>query len=203
MTSVSIVNCECEMCHKPLYRKQSYIKKTGHITCSYECSYKLRSILYSGDGNPQYGCRGNRSTKYIGETIVRHGYMKTICADHPYADGANRVLTHRLIAEKYLLDDLNSFKYNGKMYLHIDYCVHHIDFDRLNNDIHNLCVLRKSDHSAMHMSFKTIIRDERGRIKTVEFNFDKNSKTSIISEFYKYIQTHSIYYHMLDSMNIM
>lgn len=195
-------NCECAVCHKPLYRKPCYIAKTKNITCSYKCCYELKKITYKGENNPQYGNKGNRCPGFVGEKRISHGYQKIYYPDHPYKDEAGRVLEHRAIAEKYLLDDINSIEINGKKYLNIEYAVHHIDFNKLNNNIDNLCVMKKNDHSAMHIFFKTIIRGEKGRIKTVKYNFDINSKDETTKAFNNYIQTHDIYYHTINNINI-
>lgn len=48
-----------------------------------------------------------------------------------------------MVAEKYLLTEENSIEINGQKYLSPDYDVHHIDFNRLNNDKNNLYVLKK------------------------------------------------------------
>lgn len=194
-------NCECAICHKLLYRKPSYIKKTKNITCSYKCSNELRKTTYVGENNPQYGRKGNLSAAFAGEKIKSHGYWKLYKPDHPY-NKRNRVLEHRIIAEEYLLDSINSIDIDGKKYLKPEYAVHHIDFDKLNNNINNLCVMKKDDHSAMHISFKTIIRGDKGKIKTVKYNFDINNKNEIKKAFDNYLDNHDIYYHTINKVNI-
>ena len=194
-------NCECVICHKLLYRPPSYIEKTKNITCSYKCSNELRKTTYIGERNPQYGRKGNLSAVFVGEKTKSHGYWRLYKPDHPYSEG-NRVLEHRIIAEEYLLDSINSIDIDGKKYLKPEYAVHHIDFDKLNNHINNLCVMKKDDHSAMHISFKTIIRGDKGRIKTVKYNFDINNKNEVKEAFDNYLNNHNIYYHMINKINI-
>lgn len=192
-------NCECVVCHKPLHRYPKYILKTKNITCSYECSYKLKKLTMSGENNHQYGHKGELAPSFKGEKRISHGYQVVYKPEHPFSK-ENHIREHRLIAEKYLLDDYNSVEINGQKYLRPEFVVHHIDFDKLNNDIINLCVMKKDDHSAMHISFKTIIRDELGRIKNVKKNF--NTKEEAINEFYKYINNTDIYYHINNQINI-
>jgi hypothetical protein len=189
------------VCGKLFHRKPSYIEKTKNITCSYECSYKLRKITYAGKNNPQYGRKGELSTNFVGEKRKSHGYWEIYNPNHPYNEG-NRVLEHRLIAEEYLLDNINSINIDGKKYLKPEFVVHHIDFDKLNNNINNLCVMKKDDHSAMHISFKTIIRGDKGRIKDVKYDFDINNKNEIKEIFNNYLNDHDIYYHTIDKINI-
>lgn len=62
-----------------------------------------------------------------------------------------QVREHRFIMEKFLGRKL--FK---------DEVVHHVDGNGLNNDISNLRLLSKSDHSKLHC--KEIKRDSRGRL---------------------------------------
>ena len=192
------LNCKCMICGKLFHRKPSYIEKTKNITCSYECSYKLRKITYAGKNNPQYGRKGELSPSFKGE-FIRHGYEEEYKPNHPYNIN-NYVRKHRLIAEQYLLDDYNSINIEGNKYLLPDFVVHHIDFDKLNNKLENLCVMLKKDHSAMHISLRTIIRNDDGTIKTVKDKY--NSKKEIINAFYDYIKNNNIYYHTNNKMNI-
>lgn len=77
------------------------------------------------------------------------------------------VFEHRLVAEKYLLNDLNSVDVNGKRYLSKDYSVHHMDMNRLNNAVDNLVVMRKEQHSRLHNFLRKTIKDKKtGRIET-------------------------------------
>lgn len=192
------LNCKCVVCGKELHRKPSYIKKTKNITCSYECSNKLRKITYAGKNNPQYGRRGELSSKFK-KKIIRHGYEEEYKPNHPF-NKDKHVRKHRLIAEQYLLDDYNTIVINDNKYLLPDFIVHHIDSDKLNNNIDNLCVMLKKDHSAMHISFRTIIRNDDGTIKTVEDKY--KSKEEIVKAFYDYINNNNIYYHCIKRVNI-
>ena len=49
---------------KKVYRKPYIQKKNKHVTCSYECSNKLKSIIYRGEGNHQYGLKGNLNASW-------------------------------------------------------------------------------------------------------------------------------------------
>ena len=70
--------------------------------------------------------------------------------EHPFADSRGFVCEHRLIAEKYLLNNNNAIIIDGKKYLSSSFVVHHIDFNRLNNNKENLMVMKANDHKTMH-----------------------------------------------------
>ena len=61
---------------------------------------------------------------------------------------------HRLVAEKYLLNETNSVEINGERYLKPEYDVHHKNFDKLDNRVENLEVLTRSDHLKLHHKLK-------------------------------------------------
>lgn len=164
-------SCFCKICNKPLFHKPSRIKKSKNgITCSRECAGKLKSILYKGEGNHQYGLKGELNSSHIKGEIIRDGYKYTHTLDHPLRTANDRIRSHRLIAERELMVDEQSILIDGKKYLDPKLEVHHKDGDRLNNDISNLVILTKGEHMKIHRKNKTIIRDELGRITGVETN---------------------------------
>lgn len=75
------------------------------------------------------------------------------CENHPFAVN-NFVKEHRLIAEKYLLNDNNSIIIDGKKYLSPNFNIHHIDFNKLNNKKENLLILSRSEHIRLHNKLK-------------------------------------------------
>ena len=74
-----------------------------------------------------------------GKGITSHGYVKVFFPEHPYASAAGYVYEHRLIVERHL-----------KRYLKPSEVVHHIDFNKQNNDINNLLVLTNKIHVKLH-----------------------------------------------------
>ena len=82
--------------------------------------------------------------------IIKHGYRLIKCIDHPFANSRGYVNEHRLVAEQYLLNDNNSIVINNMKYLSPNFVVHHIDFNRLNNNPKNLIVMTISEHKTMH-----------------------------------------------------
>ena len=63
---------KCEVCGKEIYRKSSYIQATQHITCSYGCAYKLRSELYTGEGNHQFGLKGDLNSSWKADEKITY-----------------------------------------------------------------------------------------------------------------------------------
>ena len=197
-------NCECVVCHKPLHRKPSYIKETKNITCSYECCYKLKKITMAGENNHQYGIRAYENDSFKeGVFITNWGYKKIYHPTHPFARG-KYVFEHRLIAERFLLDDINSIMINDKKYLSNDYVVHHIDFNRQNNNVSNLCVMKKEDHVSFHNSLKKIKRNkENGRIDSVAYDNKKLSDEEYKIALINFINKKHCYYNMKEDNEIL
>lgn len=82
--------------------------------------------------------------------------------EHPFSI-KGWVREHRIIAEKYHLDDNNSVEINGVRYLKQELEVHHKDFDKTNNDKDNLKILTKSEHIKLHNKERKKNRDALGR----------------------------------------
>lgn len=64
------------------------------------------------------------------------------------------VFEHRLIAEKYLLNDENSIEINGKKYLKPEFIVHHKDMNKINNEVSNLQIMTLKEHTSLHLKLK-------------------------------------------------
>lgn len=142
---------KCEICGKLVYRKKKVQNINKHITCSYECANKLKSIIYKGEGNHQYGLKGSLNASWKSDIkLTNYGYRKIRVLNHPFKDCDGFVHEHRLVAEQYLLNDENSVLVGGKKYLKKEYVVHHKNMDRLNNDVSNLQVMLLADHTRLH-----------------------------------------------------
>ena len=76
---------------------------------------------------------------------TKNGYKTVFCPSHPRSN-KNRVLFHFLVVEEYL----------GR-FLKKDEIVHHIDGDKLNNDINNLWISNSSKHAKAHKSTEDIV----------------------------------------------
>lgn len=73
------------------------------------------------------------------DSVIISGYRYIYKPEHPFRTNHNYVAEHRLICE---------IKLNRYLLKTED--VHHIDFDKLNNEPYNLMVLTKSEHQKLH-----------------------------------------------------
>lgn len=167
-------NCACEICGKEFHIKPSQLKKSKHHCCSIECLNKLKSILYSGDGNHQYGLKGELNASFKGfEILTKNNNLVEIRVydpTHPYCDKHGRVLKHRLIVEEnYKLFDQKYFEtIEGRVVLKKTSHVHHLNEDHSDNRIENLIPVTKSEHRMIHNLNLKIVRDPiNGRITGV------------------------------------
>ena len=159
-------NCKCEICGKPIHFKPYHANKYNNHYCSKECQNKALSAMMRGENNHQYGLKGYLNASWKSDfKISNYGYKMQRVLDHPFANCNGFVFCHRLIAEKYLLDDTNSVVVNGKRYLDPKLEVHHIDGDKLNNDVSNLIILTKASHRRLHNLLKPQERDSLGQFK--------------------------------------
>lgn len=99
-------NCKCVICGREMYLKPSRLKRVKNgITCSLECSYKLKSEYMKEDGNHQYGLVGDKNASFKNsELVTSYGYLLEYCPGHPYphdrSNQTTRVLQHRLVVER-------------------------------------------------------------------------------------------------------
>lgn len=168
------LNCECEICGKKFHLKPYQLNKSKHHCCSRECLNKLKEILYAGEGNHQYGLKGELNASFKGQEIIKKNHklidINVYDPTHPYADRNGRVKKHRLIVEQnYKLFDFKYFEIvDGRVVLKRTSQVHHINEDHNDNRIENLMPVTMSEHRIIHNMNISIIRDsENGRITGV------------------------------------
>ena len=146
----------CEVCGRITYKKPGEQSKTKHMCCSMECLGRLRTTIYQGDNNPNYGNRGSSNPIWKSdERISTYGYRLIRKPDHPFCNTDKYVFEHRLVAEEFLLNDENSITIGGVNYLNPKYVVHHVDENRLNNNQDNLQVMPRATHTSLHISKKS------------------------------------------------
>lgn len=154
----------CEVCGKLIKVKPRVMKRQKNFTCSRECVGILRRTIYAGENNPNYGNVGMKNPMSLERTISNYGYVLLKIPDHPFARHGGWVLEHRYVAEKYLLTKETSVEIDGKRYLRRDLNVHHIDGNKLNNDMSNLMIITRSEHMKLHphgrKKKETIIDDD-------------------------------------------
>ena len=128
------------------------MKDKTHATCSKECCYALRKKLWSGEGNHQWGLKGKLNASWKSDLREQEGrYALVRCPNHPYRDDRDMVLRYILVAEEYLLTDDNSTYINGERHLKRECVVHHIDFDKTNDDPQNLHIFNNQhEHILFH-----------------------------------------------------
>jgi len=80
------------------------------------------------------------------------GYTMILNSEHPFASKSGYVMEHRLIMEEYL----------GR-YLNPDETIHHIDFNKSNNDINNLYLFESdSKHRDYHWFLINLVKKIMG-----------------------------------------
>lgn len=164
------LNCKCEYCGKLFHMKPYQKSKIKHLACSKECSIELRRLYSSGENNHQYGLRGELNSSWKSNSrISSHGYRLIRSPDHPFRNIDGFVFEHRLIAEQYLLTDNNSIEINNKKYLSPSNIVHHIDFNRLNNDVPNLCIMNLKEHTKFHSLYKLYLNNKELKKEQIVF----------------------------------
>lgn len=84
------------------------------------------------------------------ERYICKGYVFVYCPRHRHADSAGYVKEHRLIMEKHLGRELRA-----------EEIVHHKDRNRSNNDISNLRVVSRHEHSMIHARIEA---EEKGYV---------------------------------------
>ena len=161
-------NTECFVCKKPIHVKPSHLnKRKWGAACSKECSLLMRAEKISGENNHQFGLTGDKNSSFKHQVLLRKNhnnwYYKVSMPEHPNADSSKRVLLHRLVVEKnsYLFD--SKFFYDSEfgkiLYKHYD--VHHKDMNTLNNDVSNLQILTRGEHTSMHNANKRNIHNPK------------------------------------------
>ena len=168
------LNCECEICGKKFHLKPYMLNASKHHCCSTECLNKLKSILYKGNGNHQYGLKGELNSSFKGVEIEKrnNNLIDIFVYDptHPYSNKYGRVTKHRLVVEQnYYNFDFKYFEeINGRIVLRKSSHVHHIDGNHNNNDITNLIPVTRAEHRMIHNNEICFNRDSAtGRITGV------------------------------------
>lgn len=149
------LNCECPICKKEFHLKPFQLNKYPTHYCSKECHRIAKMQYMKGEKNHQYGLKGNRNASWKSDKkTTNYGYIKIRCLEHPFKDCDGFVFEHRLIAEKFLLNEENSIEINGRKYLKKEYTVHHKDMNKKNNKLSNLQVMTLKEHTSLHSKLR-------------------------------------------------
>ena len=81
----------------------------------------------------------SRPHNWAGGKYLSHGYIRILKPSHPTSCKDGYILEHRYKIEKYL-----------KRKLKISEIVHHIDGNKMNNNISNLSILTRRNHAILH-----------------------------------------------------
>lgn len=201
-------NVVCSVCGKHFHLRQSHIdrfKGDYGFTCSKKCFKEIQRIRMAGSGNHQYGLKGSLNASFKGSEIMRKKHnnieIMVYMPDHIYSDKDGRVYKHRLLVERHheMYDSKFFVVVDGKYYLKKEYHVHHKDGNHNNNNIDNLVICTRGEHTSIHNRQKTIIHDSKtGRITGVlkrgellENPEVDNQQPSIFSNDYEGSETNS------------
>lgn len=153
-------NVVCAICGKPFHLKQSYIDKYEAklgFCCSKKCQTEQMRIRMTGEGNHQYGLKGKLNASFKeGKLLQKNNNLTEVMYYvgewYKKSNEHGRVKYHRYLVElNHNLFNSDFFeKIENWYYLKDGYFVHHIDFNHNNNDISNLQVVTKSEHTRIH-----------------------------------------------------
>lgn len=130
----------CQNCGKKINRVPSHANRGGkYIVCGRECLSKL----WEGKNHSGFFKVGNRLDKCINFKDGKqecNGYIAVLRPDHPHCNSRGYVYEHRLVMESSV----------GR-YLTKEEVVHHIDFNKQNNNINNLMLFKNDkEHRQYH-----------------------------------------------------
>ena len=114
----------------------NYMKAAG---CKFRS--KSDSTLLAASRGKMHGPRlsGENNHKWNGGQHITCGYMSVRLPGHPKAMAGGYVLQHVLIMEDAISRPLSGTE-----------VVHHINEDKLDNRLENLCVMSDHDHKSLH-----------------------------------------------------
>jgi len=139
--------------HSKEYKKKMADSRMGFKNPFYgkqhsEETKKKISKATKGENNPMFGKLGKESTNWKGGRNFSYGYILIYKQDYPFTVN-NYVFEHRLVMEKHL----------GR-YLTKEEVVHHIDFNRENNNINNLHLFpNHSEHINYHYFLRKCVKE--------------------------------------------
>lgn len=106
---------------------------------------KMYSLSKQGKKNPMLGKCREQHPRYKGEVSDGKGYLMCVKPEwYTGRTGCTHVYVHTLVVCEAL----------GLTELPKGYVVHHIDFDKTNNDINNLALMTISAHGKLHSMFR-------------------------------------------------
>jgi hypothetical protein len=131
----------CKVAFAPKRKEQRY--------CGKSCAAHYKGIAKRGKRlAPRIGWR------YSQRTQDKDGYVRVFSVNHPHANGRKMIALHVMVMEQHIGRQIAASE-----------CVHHVNGNKLDNDLSNLMLMTRSSHSKHHapetMAKRT--RTERGR----------------------------------------
>lgn len=123
-------NCKKDFIFKPRSKREFEVRQFCSFSCNGFYYRKFSRERMTGKNNPGYG---KHPWNYKGGTITLSGNRKI-----KYLDISGKKV-HRMVMEKNLGRKLTK-----------DEVIHHLDGNGLNNNLSNLVLLTKSEHSIIH-----------------------------------------------------
>lgn len=142
-------NYKCVVCNNDMYVRPSAIKKSSGwgFSCSKECGKINRAKHTKGISNHQFGLKGAKNSSFTGvEKINQYGYRLIYMPEHNRANHAGYIYEHNLIMERHIKRELKFYGYKNPK----NEICHHIDRNKLNNDISNLQLMSEREHFKLH-----------------------------------------------------
>lgn len=147
------IEVTCDWCKKPYKTWNCIVQKRKHLFCSVGCSRNFQSKQTNPDHYKSYSDQSNALVNFgannkMGDSSpkrfeTRKKIRETMLAKYGVTGGYERYfgkLGHRWVVEELIL---------GRS-LSPDEVVHHIDFDKRNNNPSNLAVMTRSEHARLH-----------------------------------------------------
>jgi len=120
----------CHQCQKTFVLKKNRGIKRSQKFCSQKCYGEYRRGKYSGKNH----------NSWKGGVVYWNGYRYLYVPEHPHATNHGYIAEHRLVVEKNI----------GRIIDPIKEVVHHVDKNKLNNDIANLKLMNRAEHLLLH-----------------------------------------------------
>ena len=185
----------CPVCKSEFNKKPSAIAKIKHQPCcSKNCNNILRKEWFKGEGNHQKGLKGKLNSSFKTDiTIMKRGTQKyefEYLPWHPFAESSGRIRRHRAEVERnFELFDSRYFilvqcdDKKGRLLLNPKYDVHHKNENTLDNNINNLEIKTRGDHTRIHNKHRKIVRDAKtGKIIGVIKSGELLEKPEVVNQ---------------------
>lgn len=134
---------------KTCKKEYKNINNLGRTTyyCSRQCYYTSKK------GNSKKGFRYSWGYKYL------------FMPNHPFANDGKYVAEHRLVIEK-----------NIKRYLTNKEIVHHINGNKLDNNIKNLVLITRQKHGSIHNTSRIFSKNSKKKLRDACKKRPRNNK---------------------------